>query len=98
MKMTMSISPANRLSANAKASGFWSRGISRIDGATVTIAPSMREIPLDQNPDAFAFADSLFAGEIDIVIFMTGVGARALAETLETRHNHAKYLDALQKC
>ncbi|MEI8022470.1 MAG: uroporphyrinogen-III synthase, partial [Schlesneria sp.] len=38
--------------------------------AIATIAPSMREIPLDENPDAFAFADELLAGKIVVMIFM----------------------------
>ena len=55
------------------------------NGGTPTIAPSMREIPLDQNADAFRFADRLLAGEISIVIFMTGVGTNALFDALSTK-------------
>lgn len=65
--------------------------------AIVTIAPSMREIPLEENPAAFAFAEKLFAGAIDVVILLTGVGTRALAETLETRHDHQAFLGALAR-
>lgn len=90
--------PGLRVCSFESRKGAEMRSLFERQGAVVTIAPSMREIPLDQNPDAFAFADRLFAGKIDIVIFMTGVGARALAETIETRYDHAKYLDALQKC
>lgn len=74
------------------------RSLLERQGAAVTMAPSMREIPLDENPAAFAFADLLFAGRIDIVIFMTGVGARALGETLESRFDREKFLEALQRC
>jgi uroporphyrinogen-III synthase len=73
------------------------RSLLERQGALVTIAPSMREIPLNENPEAFAFADRLFAGEIDMVIFMTGVGTRALADTLETRYDRSRFLDALQR-
>jgi uroporphyrinogen-III synthase len=66
--------------------------------ATVTIAPSMREVPLEDNPEAFDFADRLFAGEIDIVILLTGVGTRALAEVIESKYAHDDLLAALQKC
>ena len=65
--------------------------------AIATIAPSMREIPLDENPAAFAFADELLAGKIDVMIFMTGVGATALLETLETRHSLAELFAALER-
>lgn len=64
----------------------------------VTIAPSMREIPLDENPQAFAFAEQLFAGRIDVVVFMTGIGTRELAETLDLRYDRAQFLAALEKC
>ena len=67
------------------------------NGAVATIAPSMREIPLDDNPAAFAFADKLLAGRIDAVVFMTGVGATALLETLETRHSRADIFAALER-
>ncbi|MSO81999.1 MAG: uroporphyrinogen-III synthase [Acidobacteria bacterium] len=46
-------------------------------------APALREVPLDSNPEALAFADALIRGEFDIVILLTGVGTRALLETVE---------------
>lgn len=66
-------------------------------GGVATIAPSMREIPLDDNPDAFAFAQELLNHKIDVVIFMTGVGATALLATLETRHSRAEIFEALER-
>ena len=54
--------------------------------ASVTIAASMREVPLAENPAAFAFAERLFAGTIDVVILLTGVGTRALADAVETKY------------
>ena len=65
--------------------------------AIATIAPSMREISLDENPDAFAFADELLAGKVDVMIFMTGVGATALLETIETRHSRTEFFAALER-
>lgn len=67
------------------------------NGAVATIAPSMREIPLDDNPAAFAFAEELFQGKINVTLFMTGVGARALLETLQTRYQRDDVFAALQK-
>src|SRR5713226_261256 len=49
------------------------------------VAPSMREAPLERNEEAFRFAERLFAGEFDMLIFLTGVGARALASVLASR-------------
>jgi uroporphyrinogen-III synthase len=74
------------------------RALLERQGAKVNIAPSMREVPLDENPEAFDFAERLFAGEIDIVLLLTGVGTRALAEVLESKYAHAELLAALEKC
>jgi uroporphyrinogen-III synthase len=54
-------------------------------GGRAVVAPSMQEIPLEKNPEAFAFAEKLLAGQIDLVIFMTGVGTRFLIQALATR-------------
>jgi uroporphyrinogen-III synthase len=51
-------------------------------GALPFSAPSMREAPLDSNKETFAFAERLYAGEFDLMIFLTGVGTRALYRTL----------------
>jgi len=66
-------------------------------GAIATIAPSMREIPLTDNPAVFQFAEQLLAGGIDIVVFMTGVGATSLLESLETRYPRDLIFAALEK-
>jgi len=55
-------------------------------GGVPRVGPSMREIPLEDNPAAFEFAEKLFAGKIQGVIFMTGVGARTLIEALQSRY------------
>ena len=67
-------------------------------GGIATVAPSMREIPLEENPEAFAFAEELIAGRVDVMVFLTGVGARALMEVLETRHSRESILQALENC
>ena len=67
-------------------------------GGVPTIAASMREVPLENNVAVFEFLDRLLAGELDVVIFMTGVGARALLEVVETRVPRATFFDALQRC
>lgn len=55
----------------------------------------MREIRLEENSAAFAFAEQLFAGRIDAVVFMTGAGARTLLEALESRYPREKTVSAL---
>lgn len=67
-------------------------------GGHATIAPSLREIPLDQNPAALDFAELLFSGGIDVVVFLTGVGARALLDVVELKFPREQFLAALQNC
>jgi uroporphyrinogen-III synthase len=62
---------------------------------TPVISPAMREIGLEENSAAFAFAEQLLADRIDAVIFMTGVGARTLLDALETRYPREKTVNAL---
>ena len=66
-------------------------------GGTPVVAPAMREIPLEENSAAFQFADELFAGKIDGVIFLTGVGTRTLFEALETRFPRPKIVSTLSE-
>jgi uroporphyrinogen-III synthase len=60
-------------------------------------APAMREVPLSSNPEALKFADALFEGKFDAVVFLTGVGARALSKVLEGMHPTEKFFEALRK-
>lgn len=66
-------------------------------GGVPVVAPSMREVPLASNTEALAFARKLFAGEFDAVIFLTGVGSRALLAVVETAHKRQDYVAALQR-
>jgi uroporphyrinogen-III synthase len=51
-------------------------------GGDPFVAPSMREVPLDDQPAALAFARALAAGEVDVLVCLTGVGTRALVEAM----------------
>jgi uroporphyrinogen decarboxylase len=66
-------------------------------GGVARVAPSMREVPLEDHPEAFAFAEKLFGGWLQAVIFMTGVGTRTLFQVLETRFPREKIVAALAK-
>lgn len=61
------------------------------------VAPSMREVPLEQNEEAFRFAERLFAGDFDMMIFLTGVGTRFLNKVIETRYPGGRFADALRR-
>ncbi|MGQ0634493.1 MAG: uroporphyrinogen-III synthase [Planctomycetaceae bacterium] len=87
-----------RVCAFESRKGHELRSLLERHGALVTIAPSMREVPLEQNPQVFAFAERLFAGEIEILILLTGVGTRALAEALAAKFDRAKLLAAMESC
>jgi len=69
----------------------------RKQGGDPFIAPSMRETPIENNPEAFEFAERLFAGEFDLMIFLTGVGTRALDKVLGSRYPAGKFAEALRK-
>jgi uroporphyrinogen-III synthase len=66
-------------------------------GGIAFVAPSMREIPLADNAEAFAFAERLFADAFDMVVLLTGVGTRQLARLLATRHPKNAFADALRR-
>ncbi len=69
----------------------------RKNGGEPIVAPSMREVPLERNEAALAFAEKLFAGEFDMVIFLTGVGTRFLAKVIASRYPEDRFPAALQK-
>ena len=54
----------------------------RKQGGEPFVAPSMREVPLAEQPAALDFARALAAGEVDVLVCLTGVGTRALAEAV----------------
>jgi uroporphyrinogen-III synthase len=63
------------------------------------VVPALRElpIPLQDNGAVFRFGVKLILHQIDIVILMTGVGAKALFDVLQTRYPLAEILEALKK-
>jgi uroporphyrinogen-III synthase len=66
-------------------------------GGDPFVAPSMREAPIENNPEAFEFAERLLRGEFDMLIFLTGVGTRALDKVVATRYPPPALADALRK-
>jgi uroporphyrinogen-III synthase len=88
---------------NAKVLSFESRRakeiteLIRINGGDPLVAPALREAPLEDNPQAFDFAGRLYAGEFDMMIFLTGVGTRLLGNLLSTREPAERFREALRK-
>src|ERR1700692_2507214 len=66
-------------------------------GGEPFVVPAMREIPLATNVQALEFARRLMAGEFDLVVCMTGVGVRALVDTIATQYDREEFLAALRR-
>jgi uroporphyrinogen-III synthase len=66
-------------------------------GGEPTVAPSLREVPLEENTAAFEFGRRLLEGRIDSILFLTGVGAQALLDSLKLRHDEAAVLAAIDR-
>lgn len=66
-------------------------------GGVPLVAPSMRELPLSENPHALECGQELLAGQLDMVILLTGVGFRTLLDVLQTRHSFQAITAALRK-
>lgn len=70
--------------------------ISRFGGRPI-VAPALREVPRESKADAVRFADQLLGGAVDVVIFLTGVGARALLDAVADVHPREKVIAALSR-
>ena len=72
------------------------RLIENYHGVPIT-APAMREVPLTENQAALRFAQELIEGSIDIVVFLTGVGARALHKVISESLAPERFIEALRR-
>ncbi len=66
-------------------------------GGEPVMAPSLCEVPLEESPAALQFGAELLAQRYHVVIFLTGVGTRALLELSERRHARAELVAALAR-
>ena len=66
-------------------------------GGRPLVAPSMREVHLEQNSDVLQFGTRLLAGEFALVVLLTGVGTRFMLKVLDTRWPREQTLAALGK-
>src|SRR6478735_9776690 len=64
-------------------------------GGRPFVSPSMREVAIDHNREAIDFANRLITGEIDTMIFLTGVGFRHLLKAIEKHVPRERFLHAL---
>lgn len=66
-------------------------------GGQALLAPATREVSADASADVSRFASALLAGKLDLIIFLTGVGTRALARAVEPFCSREQFVDALRK-
>lgn len=69
----------------------------RTYGGEPFVVPAMREVPLESNRLALEFIEKLLAGEFDLVIFLTGVGVRALMNIAQEAGRSEEVIAALRK-
>jgi uroporphyrinogen-III synthase len=70
--------------------------ISKYGGLPV-VAPALRELPLESNTAAIDFAAALLLGDIDIGIFLTAVGVRAIVDVFKQAHPGEEIAQALSR-
>ncbi len=66
-------------------------------GGEPVVAPAMREVPLASNTEAMAFTEGLLTCKFDMVIFLTGVGTRAVLGVAETKYPREAFVSALKR-
>ena len=66
-------------------------------GGKAMVVPAAREVPSACRAGLSEFAASLLDGSVDVVIFLTGVGTRALAQAMEQFCSRAEFAAALSR-
>ncbi len=70
------------------------RLIERNEGVAL-VSPSMREVAVEEDRPSIDFANRLITGQIDMVIFLTGVGLQHLIARIERHVDKQRFLDSL---
>ncbi|MBI3989632.1 MAG: uroporphyrinogen-III synthase [candidate division NC10 bacterium] len=66
-------------------------------GGRPFVAPALRETPVHDKEQVFQFVEEVLAGNVDWMIFLTGVGARALIEIADGLGLKEDFLKALNR-
>ena len=66
-------------------------------GGRAIVAPAMREVPLESNTEAIEFVRTLSKQGFDVVIFLTGVGARFLLKVAESIDLREQFVVGLRR-
>jgi uroporphyrinogen decarboxylase len=70
------------------------RLIARYEGQPF-VSPSMREVPVGRNQAAVDFANRVITGQVDVIVFLTGVGTRLLVSQVERYVDRNQFLAAI---
>ena len=70
--------------------------VTRHGGEPIT-APALREVPMPMRQEVRDLVDAVCARTIDVVVFLTGVGARALIGAADELGRRDAFLEALRK-
>lgn len=68
----------------------------RINDGQPFVAPALVEVPIEENQQVFEFAQRSYAGEFEMMIFLTGVGARHLQRVIASRDGEERFIQALR--
>src|SRR5207244_13414362 len=66
-------------------------------GGQPLVAPALREIPIQDTPDALRFGGRLIDGQVDTLILMTGIGTTILFDILRSRHPMSSIMAGLKQ-
>src|SRR5262245_13712734 len=64
-------------------------------GAEPFVSPSLREVGVDEDRPAIDFANRIITGQIDVVVFLTGVGVNQFLERIDRHVPRQRLVDAL---
>ncbi len=98
--MTTSTNPARKLDGlvvaalESRMAGPMADLIGKHGGRALE-APALREVPIGENPSALDFARKLVAGDFDVVVLLTGVGTRYLADEVANEVPRDRLIEAL---
>src|SRR5215813_9188472 len=66
-------------------------------GGEPIVAPSMREVPLSENSAPLELFQKIEAGQIDLIVLLTGVGTRTMVDALAIHYSREQIAALLGK-
>src|SRR5262245_52971564 len=80
----------------SRMSGELANLVRRNNGEPYSV-PAVRETDVESGPDVSAFIDQIIAGDCQVAIFLTGVGARRMFDSADRLGRLPELLEALKK-